>query len=1106
MTAFFIPWRPRIVLTNRVFRLPVAVERNVVLTLDAPGFTMIDSRWQSRSSARYYYLRSPDVAGSCTLTVRQTAQAVSTTIEVRTLNDLRAFHTYKGAIWPRRWPLTGEWESTKQCQTLQDWAPPDSLDEAALAWWADQTDVTLWRQFPYPEFPQAHFVNVTQGCPNCGTAIFRHGGFYPWKRTHLPLNFRSTCPSCASVYPSNDFLADDFTSGSHPDDGFGYFDPDGHPYLFTATYHRDQLMRFEAGMRTLTGALRTRPFDPHLARKLAILLVRYAVDALYVAAVPQFRYGPSLGVEEPWNWGQTDWADEPNPIAALAAKGMRRYSIDIPYVSDTLALAYDTIWPLIRDDQETVDRVQALNVSVQSSQDVVHLIEEMLAAKLQCSLDRGARSNLPRESMGALALIRGLDRADAQEAMDWLYDQGPDHLSVFCTNDFLPDGSPPEATAGYNGIHTMGLFALEYHLRQLRQQHPHAYPEDRYPSLLTDSRAVRVVRQPHELTMIGKAWFQYGDGSSPGSLASHGRQTNEGSTLVLSDPVILPGLDLQTVVNAAEFTGDPIVSSIRDAVRAGKPLRIGTTIHDGVGIAILRTGETPERAALGIVYGDVINHRHMDLLDVQLFAFNRPFLTDLGYPQSWATRRKWEGNWATHNTVWTVIPGEDPADLAGRGRLIRTLFAEGLQILDIEAERWSRDAETGSWRRLGGVFRRLIAFVETDGEGVAVIDLCRIRGGTEHWRVCRGLQGSFATDELVFSPRPGTVASPDGVRGAIDALPSSDYEGLACMDDVASAPAKQAWKGTWTATIEPAVRLDVFQIGVSEGTEVINARATAMMGTPDESAYLFRTLLWRRQASNRDETSRIDLVMEPRVGPATLNRVQAVAVTRGDSTATGVSLTTCQGKQITVYWAPNNLDGEETVFADGFTLSGPLAAEINGRYVATGVSRIGKGGYLYDLPGRQEGHIVGLSRKDRTIDTEGLSTVKQGDRIRINPEGRGHSYQVEAITPISNGMLRLTLDVTSVLGRATLASQEGTTITVGVPLLTRTGNLIRTRLEIEENGSWTCISDAKNLSTGHTALRLTDGERFGTPAVGTWVSVVDYVVGDMVWFEPTVAV
>ena len=33
--------------------------------------------------------------------------------------------------------------------------------------------------------------------------------------------------------------------------------------------------------------------------------------------------------------------------------------------------------------------------------------------------------------------------------MDWVYDEGPDTLRVFTTNDILPDGTPQEATGGY---------------------------------------------------------------------------------------------------------------------------------------------------------------------------------------------------------------------------------------------------------------------------------------------------------------------------------------------------------------------------------------------------------------------------------------------------------------------------------------------------------------------------------------------------------------------------------------------------------------------------------------------------------------------------------
>jgi hypothetical protein len=962
----------------------------------------------------------------------------------------------------------------------------------------------LWRQLPYPECPQAHFVNVHQGCPHCGTAIFRYGGFYPWKRSHLPCDFRSTCPSCGTVYPSNDIMAEDFISGETPDDGFGYFDADGHIYLFTATYHRDQVMRFDAGMQFLTARLRTGPFEAPIARQLAVMLLRYAVDILYVAAVPQFRYGPSLGVEQPWTWGQSDWADEPDPVAALSAKGMRRYCIDVPYISETLALAYDTVWPVIRNDAETVDRAQALGISVERPEEIVRLIEEMLAAQLQCIMDRGARTNLPRESMGALVLLRALDRPDAQDAMDWLYDQGPDRLRVFGTNDFLPDGCPPEATGGYNNIHTAGLFALEYHLRHLRAQQPDAYPASRYPSLVDDPRAPRVARQPHEVTMIGRSWFQYGDGSAPGSLAQLGQKARAGASLALTGPVVVPGLDMQTLVRAAAFTDDPIVKDILEAAGQARPRRIGTTVHDGVGIAILRTGEVPERAALGVVYGDTTSHRHMDLLDVQLFAFDRPFLTDLGYPQSWASIHKWEAHWATHNTVWGVVPGVDPRRIAGRGRLVRTLFIDGLQVLDIAADRWALDAEQARWYKPGVSFRRLLALVETDDRGVAVIDLCRIHGGTEHWRVCRGLQGTFAADDLTFTSRPGTVASPEGARGDTDHLAFPDYEGLACMDDVQTAQPSSSWRGAWQSTVESGVWLDLYQVYASNATEILTARATAVMGTPEESAYAFRTLLWRRHPADARDATCVDLVLEPHVGPATLAEVNAIPVSSGASTGIGVSLVTRQGKRITLYWAPESDHTAETLFTDGTALQGPLAAVIDGRIAAVGVTRIRRGGRTRKMAAPATGTIAALSRQDRTIDIEGITRLKAGDRLRINPDGRGHHYAVESVEPAGKGRLRLTLDVTSLLGRATVLEVNGHTVELGTTVMARTGNLNRTRLLVDATDAWTPIVEAFNPEPGRTTLRVEEAGRLGALSPGDRVSVVDYVVGDTLRFEPTI--
>ena len=1113
MSELSIPWRPRVIMVGRAFRLPVQSAEGPV-ELCTEHFDVISSRWEPRDKAWYYYLRSPEHPGDYTITVRQNGQSDQTVIQVRTLDQLRGRHEYNGAVWPRRWPVGQPWESAKQRQTLQVTAPLRPVDEEQLAWWTGQTDQTLWHQMPWPEFPQAHFVNVNQGCPNCRTGVFRFGGFYPWTRNHLPCDFRSTCPSCGIGYPSNDFMAGDFTGGNTADDGFGYFDQEGHIYLFTATYHRDQVNRMDTGIRHLTNRLRAGPFEEGIARQLTVLLLRYATDILYVAAVPQFRYGPSMGQETPWTWGQPDWASEPDPLEALYGKGMRRYSIDIPYVSESLALAYDTIWPFLKNDTHTVDRAQALGVNVRTPDDVIVMIEEMLAAQVQNIMDRGGHSNLPRESMGTLSLLRGLDRPDAQDVMDWLYDEGPDRMRVFGINDFFPDGTPPEATGGYNGIHTNGLFALEHHMRHLRKLHPDAYPESRYPSLVADPRAARVAREPHEVTMIGKSWYQFGDGSAPGCKDEFGPGSREDSIVLRGDVLVSSRIEPDTLDRAAEYTDDPVVKEMVEAADEERHRTIGTTIHDGGGIAILRTPETPERAALGIVYGDTTGHRHMDLLDVQLLAFERPFLTDLGYPQSWASIERWEAHWSTHNTAWGIVPGVSSQRIAGRGKLIRTLFVDGIQILEIEAERWvAEEDDTGidqvgvmvrrfghRWRKPGVTFRRLLALIETDGDGILVVDLARVRGGTEHWRMCRGLQGTFASSDLEFTPRSGNVADPKRPRGDDEALAHPDYAGLAWMDDVSETECAGQCRGRWQSR-EAGVYLDLYQTGVSSDTTLISARATATMGAPEESRYAYRTLLWRRQPKNSDDTTSVDIVMEPRVGEATVDKVRGIPVTEGDCTGSGIALSTKAGKSIAIYWAPENGNREST-FEDGTVLRGGLGVFSNGTAILCGDSVLSREGTTHRGLGTQTGRISALNRDKRKIEVSGLLGVEAGDRIRINPNGRGHNYEVEAVESLENGAMRLILDVTSLLGRAPVVAVNGDKIDLGMSITARTGNLNQTRLLMENTHA--AISDAVNPNRESTIVWVEDAAAVAGLATGDWLDVVDYVVGDEVVFEPVV--
>ncbi len=357
-----IPWRPRVILPDRSFRLPVqAIDDNIALTAD--HFETIATRWCERDTARYYYLRSPQKQGDYTLIATHNGNTAKTTIQVRTLDDLRQPHTYNGAQWPRRWPLGQNYQPTKTRQTLQNDPKSERFNEETLAYWSSQPDHVLWSQLPPAELPKAHFANCHQGCPNCGTAIFKYSGFYPWERNHLPCDFKSQCPNCASIYPSNNLTKEDYTS-----------------------------------------------------------------------------------------------------------------------------------------------------------------------------------------------------------------------------NDFLPDGTPLEATGGYNAIHSDGLFDLEYHLRNLRTQQPDAYPESLYPSLFKDPRGARVPRALCEITMIGKSYFQFGDGSAPGSAG-----TRAEDSIRLENDLFHPPMNASVLERAIAFTSDPHLEEIQATVQNKQHRALGPTILDGAGIAILRT-------------------------------------------------------------------------------------------------------------------------------------------------------------------------------------------------------------------------------------------------------------------------------------------------------------------------------------------------------------------------------------------------------------------------------------------------------------------------------------------------------------------------------------
>ena len=156
---------------------------------------------------------------------------------------------------------------------------------------------------------------------------------------------------------------------------------------------------------------------------------------------------------------------------------------------------------------------------------------------------------------------------------------------------------------------------------------------------------------------------------------------------------------------------------------------------------------------------------------------------------------------------------------------------------------------------------------------------------------------------------------------------------------------------------------------------------------------------------------------------------------------------------------------------------------------------------------QQTGRIIALNRDTCTIDVEGLQDIAAGDRITTNPDGRAHSYRIEAAEQLDAHSHRLTLDVTSILGRAKVIAIEDNKIDFGFQIPAKSGNLHGTRLQTETSEDWAVIADAHNPGSWppgkiRTTITIDPNNKLQNLSPGTWVQAVDYVIGDPVLFEP----
>ena len=226
-----------------------------------------------------------------------------------------------------------------------------------------------------------------------------------------------------------------------------------------------------------------------------------------------------------------------------------------------------------------------------------------------------------------------------------------------------------------------------------------------------------------------------------------------------------------------------------------------------------------------------------------------------------------------------------------------------------------------------------------------------------------------------------------------------------------------------------------------------------------------------------------------------------------DDNATGVFFETNQGREFSVYWAPGKEAHEETIFANGLELRGALAVVESNKVTVAGSNGLKwKTVAVGSPPGRQQGTIVALCRRDCWIDVAGITAISRGDRISVNPLGRAHTYVVTAVNQQNNSQFRLYLDMGSVHGHARITDVSGLRVELDSHIITRTATLHDTRLECKVNNRWQAIDHAHNKDAYTTTIHLSAkpeiiNENHDCFTNGEWVSAVDYVIGDTVRLE-----
>lgn len=652
------------------------------------------------------------------------------------------------------------------------------------AFWTAKSDDELWGMVQGQNLPRTIDVTFDRltsgpkilGCLKCGLDVLKFGN-YPYEPEFETKPWKLTCPSCKSVFPTNDFgkffksaidASGQFDASKgdesllfnvdHPDpkdplhkfgvdDGFGYIDQNGRSHKFIAYYNWKHWDYINKALTELGDAY-IYTGNKLYARKAAIILDRLA--DVYPAM--EWNTYASKG------WYGSDGGTLIGKIGgSIWETSLVRIFID----------NYDKIISGTINNPELYSflKKQSQKYRLPSEKGTRQLFLKNVDDGLLREVYKGALSKKIKGNQGmhqlsvAMAALALDSQPETTAWLDWVFSPEGGNISGQMINNLDHDGTTEEGAPGYTFMWGRLVTDLADRLEGYKGYTKHNIMKE-FPQYGTTFIAA------YRMSALGIALPNIGDAGATGLRTNYidpqfiakgyryTRNPEYAKAAYRGNKGSAEGLERDI------FAKDPerISEEIRTIGESAGPRPEGGYLMSGFGLGILESGKGNTGIALTSNYGRTIKHAHPDMLNFDLFAFGNWLAPDHGYPE-YATpmpsNNDWTGSTISHNTV---LVNEQPQKeiWSGYSRIFKQL--DGIGVFELDGKKAYPGLE---------VYNRTMFLIRSEEDDNAyVVDLFRVEGGKDHVYSFHGPPGEITTAGLNLKDQnEGTYAGEDIPKG-----------------------------------------------------------------------------------------------------------------------------------------------------------------------------------------------------------------------------------------------------------------------------------------------------------------------------------------------------